>query len=288
MTDLGIICLREGDARRAATLLEEALSMVGQFDDSAWESDVLGHLGLAILASGDAGRAKGLLERGLASARRSGNRYSEKAALEHLGLASSTVRRFDQALVYYERAGAIARELGDQKHESKLLWFMAAQHAELSRRDQAMATAESAVELMKRSQDPESLWFADRLQKYREGGRTGPTDEAAGGAGMGVLFGNSVVTSATAGQSDSGARPLQTPGSPGLLSMAMSAGGAMAKFLGSGLKTTSKEIYEERLRTCATCDHHTGVRCRICGCITSIKARMLHEDCPITKWNKII
>jgi hypothetical protein len=69
-----------------------------------------------------------------------------------------------------------------------------------------------------------------------------------------------------------------------LLRMAVSATKAMATFLGTGMKTAPVELQQKRLNTCATCEHHTGLRCRICGCFTNVKARMLHEDCPIGKW----
>jgi hypothetical protein len=81
------------------------------------------------------------------------------------------------------------------------------------------------------------------------------------------------------------AQAAQAPG-PGLLRMALSAALAMGKFLGSGLKTASRELVQQRLHTCAACEHHTGVRCRICGCFTQVKARLPHEECPIGKWRQ--
>jgi hypothetical protein len=75
------------------------------------------------------------------------------------------------------------------------------------------------------------------------------------------------------------------PGSgPGLLRMAVSATKAMMKFIGSGLKTTAPDIQQNRMATCQACEHHTGLRCRICGCFTNVKTRMAHEQCPIGKW----
>jgi hypothetical protein len=58
----------------------------------------------------------------------------------------------------------------------------------------------------------------------------------------------------------------------------------MAKFAGSGFKVTPSAIIAQRLKTCNNCEHHTGVRCRLCGCFTSAKTRMAHEECPIGKW----
>jgi hypothetical protein len=73
-------------------------------------------------------------------------------------------------------------------------------------------------------------------------------------------------------------------GNPGLLRMAFSSAKAIAQFLGSGFKTVSRTAYAKRLDTCGACEHHTGVRCRVCGCFTNVKASMLHEECPIGKW----
>ena len=67
---------------------------------------------------------------------------------------------------------------------------------------------------------------------------------------------------------------------PGLLRMAMSATKAMANYVGSGFKTATPEVQRQRLQTCAACEHHTGLRCQICGCFTNVKSRLLHEDCP--------
>jgi hypothetical protein len=76
----------------------------------------------------------------------------------------------------------------------------------------------------------------------------------------------------------------QLASGPGLLRMAVSAVRSMTRFAGSGFKTASPDSVQKRLRTCASCEHHTGVRCKICGCFTNIKARLLQEECPIGKW----
>src|SRR5262249_31924583 len=73
---------------------------------------------------------------------------------------------------------------------------------------------------------------------------------------------------------------------PGVMRMAFSAVKSMAKFVGSGMKTVPKAAYQRRLQTCTPCEHHTGVRCKLCGCFTSVKAWLPHEHCPIGKWPK--
>ena len=70
---------------------------------------------------------------------------------------------------------------------------------------------------------------------------------------------------------------------PGLLRMAISATKSMTQYIESGFEGVSTEVQERRLATCATCEHHTGLRCRICGCFTNVKSRLAHESCPIGK-----
>jgi hypothetical protein len=50
------------------------------------------------------------------------------------------------------------------------------------------------------------------------------------------------------------------------------------------MKTSPAELAKQRIIVCASCEHHTGVRCRVCGCFTTVKSKMLHERCPLGKW----
>jgi len=76
------------------------------------------------------------------------------------------------------------------------------------------------------------------------------------------------------------------PGKASWPQMALSATKAAARFVGSGFKTVSQENYQSRMNTCLTCEHHTGVRCQVCGCITSGKAWLPTEECPLSKWKR--
>lgn len=262
LTDMGILCAREGDAPGAIALLEENLPKVRQLNDPSWESDVLIHLGSSLLAVGQPDRGFRLMEEGLALAHGCGDPYAEKAALERLGGAHAHLRDASRSLSCYERALVLAQGVDDRQNVAELLWSLAIQHAELGQRDRAVARGQEAIDLWARMGKPQARWFDEHLKNYRAGDaaiQTGPPGNPQPG-------------------------PAYPTSGPGLLSMAYSAVGAMAKFLGSGLKTADRETVQQRLRTCATCEHHTGVRCRLCGCITSVKARMLHEECPIAKW----
>jgi hypothetical protein len=66
--------------------------------------------------------------------------------------------------------------------------------------------------------------------------------------------------------------------------MALSAAKALTRFVGSGLKVVPAAVQEQRLVTCAGCPHHTGLRCRVCGCFTALKTRLPSEACPLGQW----
>jgi tetratricopeptide (TPR) repeat protein len=287
LTELGILHLRAGDARRALAFLEEAAAVARELGDRALESDVLSNLGMAALTVGQSQRALDLFNQELTYARAAGNRFGEKTLLDSLGFAFSAMRDPAQALIFYGQALALAREVGDRQHEADLLWFQGIQHADLGQREQTIARAQEAIDLLEKMGNPHAKWFADHLQKYRtgdSGAALGGTLPAGPGMPPGVLAGGSIVASSWAGQPGAWSAPEQTGSGPGLLRMAFSAAKSMTKFFGSGLKMVTPQTRQKRLRTCAACEHHTGMRCKICGCFTSAKAWLPHEDCPIGKW----
>src|SRR5947209_19461860 len=144
---------------------------------------------------------------------------------------------------------------------------------------------------METMRNPQSAWYAKHLHHYEtgqagtdlavadDGSLASPEAQASraqlllGGATAPSLWGtDAAVMSGTPAQG------------PGLLRMAVSAAKSMARFIGSGFKLVPANIVQARLRTCAACEHHTGLRCRLCGCFTNAKARLDHEECPIGKW----
>lgn len=81
--------------------------------------------------------------------------------------------------------------------------------------------------------------------------------------------------------------PLPGPASPGYLRMAISGTQAIIRFVGSGLKTVSAETLQGRLEQCRQCSHYTGSRCRVCGCLANLKARLPKENCPLAQWPEL-
>jgi tetratricopeptide (TPR) repeat protein len=287
LTDLGIVVLSEGRARDSIGLFEEALALARQLGDAARESDIMGNLGMAALHVQQPAQARQLFEHELAHAHAKGDVLAEKVAMEHMGLAVSVLGDARGAITWFERALELARRVGDQHQEANLLWLQGIQLAELDERDVAIDKAQQAIALFTKLGKPQASWYGAYLQKYRMGlFDNGPMPAFAGvAAGPEAYLGGSLVASVVAGQipNPAQANPKGTTG-PGLLRMALSATKSMAQFAGSGFKTTPPEIQRRRIQTCATCEHHTGMRCKICGCFTAAKSRLLQESCPIGKW----
>jgi tetratricopeptide (TPR) repeat protein len=288
LTDLGAVALSVGDSKAAINALEEALAVTRELGDSAQESDVVSNLGMAMLAVRQPERARAMFERALSHARATSDRFAEKVALERLGLSSWSRADFTGALEFFDQALSLTRELGDRHQEANLLWHEGIQFAELGQRELAIAKAEESIALFRIMGRPEAASYGAYLQKFR----MNLVDDSSGAAAVGVAMdrspaaylGGSIVASVMAGQSSAQPGSTKPTGGPGLLRMAMSAAKAAAGFVGSGFKTAPAETQRRRLQTCATCEHHTGLRCKICGCFTNVKSRLLHEDCPIGKW----
>ena len=288
-TDLGLLSLDRCDAVRAVALLEEALTLTRQGADRSRESDVLAHLGMAYVAQRQHPLALELLHRALALARATGDRFAEKTALKHLGLAYASQSSHAQALAFYEQALALTRELGDSSTETDLLWYLAIEHANLGSRVLADTHAQAAIDLLEHLGKPQAACFAEHLRKYRQsdpdvplGSHTEPPSLMSAAT---RLQGSGTDRASPAAAVASSLSQPATSG-PGLLRMALAAANALTKFVGSGGNTATADVRQQRLQVCAGCEHHTGLRCRVCGCFTSMKAALPYEDCPRGKWPK--
>ncbi len=281
MSDLGLAHLYAGDPQTAAGTLEATIAEARRLGDRTLEIDATGNFAQALLTLGHFDRAQEVIGPVLEHARLTGDRYSEKLALDRLGQALVGLGDHSTALAHLDKAWVLASELGDVRHEADLLWKAGIEHAELGHRDQAIAYAAAAVDRLQRIGNPTVGWYAHHLANYQSG-QGFPKLNPAGAGGADSQFGGSIDVStaiSTAAQQSTAASS-----GPGLLRMALTATKSMAAFIGGGFKTATGDAYRARLAVCSTCEHHTGVRCRVCGCITAAKARLLHERCPTGRW----
>jgi hypothetical protein len=125
--------------------------------------------------------------------------------------------------------------------------------------------------------NPQAELMNSYLQKYRS--------EKTSLAGLvePLFFGGQIVAAEAKALALQPRRQHET-GSPGFLRMAFMAMKSMARFVGSGCKPAPAGVFQKRLHICGACEHHTGLRCKLCGCFTRVKAWMPHERCPMGKW----
>lgn len=280
LIDLGIVDLRCRKAQRAVELLIEAVNLAGECDDPGQEIDAYANLGLALLVAGQLERALELFQQELDLARAARNAFAEKTALEHLGYCHSRLGDSARANTFYHDALEIAQRVGDRYHEGHLRWYRAIQYADLGQRDEAIAEAGEAVSLLRSLKKPEAATYAEHLERYRSGTSDSPPAHSPvpTDSGEAERYAEPVMASVWTADLQE-----QSTGR-GWLRMGISAARSMARFVGSGLKIVSNEEQKKRLAACRDCEHHTGTRCKLCGCFTSVKARLPHEHCPIGKW----
>jgi hypothetical protein len=269
LADLGIVTLNEGDLKGAIKHLDQALGLARELGERGREVDILHNMGYVLLAMGQPAAARQVIEQSLHLVRPLRDPYAEKLVIERLGMAHANLGDPAGALALADQALAMTRAAGDRQQETRLLWNQAIAYADLNQREAAIAKAQESVDLLRQLGKPEASWYGAQLQRYRMDfiGLSG------NGPGGSMAMGGSVTT----------AGPDHNTG-PGLLRMAVSATKAMMRFIGSGLKATPADIQQSRMATCQSCEHHTGLRCRVCGCFTNVKTRMAHEQCPIGKW----
>lgn len=73
---------------------------------------------------------------------------------------------------------------------------------------------------------------------------------------------------------------------PTLLEKTSSFISSVKEFVEDGMKTVSKEEFDERMKICDGCDQRSGNSCKICGCGLVAKLSLRISECPLKKWTK--
>lgn len=58
---------------------------------------------------------------------------------------------------------------------------------------------------------------------------------------------------------------------------------ALVKFIIYG-DVVTKDVHDERMSICESCEHRCGTTCCICGCYLKKKTQWSSEHCPKNKW----
>jgi tetratricopeptide (TPR) repeat protein len=233
-----------------------------------------------MLAAKQPDRALPCWEQALTLARTVGDRFAERIVLERLGTLLANRGDLPRAIDLLTQALALTRTLGLRRNEPDLLWFLAIQHAALGQRERAIASAQTAVHLLGQLNKPEARVYAESLERFRQAEAGVTTTDA-----LGQAPGESTAATTMASlASSASSAPLPRTGSSHLW-MAISAGKALVRFLGSGLKTATAETLRGRLQQCDACRYYIKLRCRVCGCFIHLKARLPHEECLLGQWS---
>lgn len=275
LADLGVLHIRSGEFVKAVETLENAEQLAVRLNDDELLDDVRQNLGLAVLADGQVDRAGAMLERVRVRARDQGNRFRESQVLESLARVEWARRELGRALKWVHEATACSASVDDRPRVAELTWLRGVLHAERAERDEAIASASESIKLYEAIGSLHVDVLKAHLEKYRASGEWGALNADQGVPGVFVGGGRNFqpLNAATASQ-------------PTLLRMGMSLMKAAARFVGSGAKTVTGEERARRLSVCGACEHHTGARCRLCGCFTQVKTWLPHESCPIRRWER--
>lgn len=59
---------------------------------------------------------------------------------------------------------------------------------------------------------------------------------------------------------------------------------SMSRWVKQGLPVVDKNEQQRRLDICERCPFFTGTTCKLCGCFTKFKTKLLTEKCPDGRW----
>ena len=279
LIDLGIMVMNEGDLKKSLAYLEQAVELSRQMADKAREIDALQNLGYTLLSMGQGAAARGVLETALVLVRQVGDPYAEKFVLERLAMVHANTRDPIAALRLMDKALEMTRALGDRQQETRVLWNQAIAYADLNERDQAISRAQQSIDLLRAAGQTGGHVVRSPASAVPHGLRW------PGGKWTGI-----VRRDHHDGRPDEQWRCDDRPRRS--RSRQRSRSVAHGRFChqgndeipGSGMQTSAPKSSKPGSATCQACEHHTGVRCRICGCFTHVKSWLAHEQCPIGKW----
>jgi len=121
LTNLGIICWRQGRYQQAADYHQQSLAVSVAIGDRRGEAVSLANLGTVHERRGHYPQATRCHREALAAFQSVGERSGEARALGNLGSVAAREGRYPQAVDWYQRALAVFREIGDLTGEAAAL-----------------------------------------------------------------------------------------------------------------------------------------------------------------------
>ena len=144
-----ILAYGQADHARAATLLEQALSLYAQAGDDRGRAIVLGRMGAVALEGGDDARAETLAIESLALRREMGDRWGVANALHTLGAVARLRGEYERAAELLHESAALKRAVGDSWGLAHALNALGVAAREQGHCEEARARHEEALALFR-------------------------------------------------------------------------------------------------------------------------------------------
>ena len=281
LTDQGVVFMVHGQSDQALAVLEEALAIYRHQGDEAGEQDVLTNLVRPYLTKGRVQDAWEALKWVHTRAVRLEDLAAQQTVLVQMAMTAMGQAMLPQAVAYLEQASHIAQLRGDGRSDSLIAWQAAICHEQLGRTDLSRAAAERAIQLARQFELPMADRYAESLARFLHGDAPlgAATDEQNSDPTRANWLLDEPVHMVLADASRG-----KSPRPASVLQMAFTATRSMAKFAAAGFKSVHRDQRDARLDICHSCEHYTGIRCKICGCFIAAKTWLRHEACPLDKW----
>lgn len=121
LTNLGIICWRQGRYQEAAGYHRKAMAASLEIGDRIGEAIAVSNLGIVYERQGSYEESTDSYWRGLSLFRGAGDRSGEARTLGNLGSVAARQGHYERAVGWYQQALALFREIGDRTGEASAL-----------------------------------------------------------------------------------------------------------------------------------------------------------------------
>jgi tetratricopeptide (TPR) repeat protein len=206
----GVLARGQGEYKRAAALIEEAIELRREAGDTGGLANALKQLGIVAAERGDYGSARELYQQSLDKRREIGDERGIAEAENNLGVLARLHGDLDAAAKSFEGALEVFRKFGDRRAEGRVLMNLGETNLEHGRFDLAGERLRQSLILCR---EVESHWdITDLLE---------------------------LLASVAAGKGD-----------PRKACVLFGAGEALRDLLGTPLPASEKEIYDRRVAAC--------------------------------------
>jgi DNA-binding SARP family transcriptional activator/Flp pilus assembly protein TadD len=153
LTNLGIICWRQGRYQQAVDYHEQARAASVEIGDQAGQAIAVANLGVVYERQGRFGEAAECHRLGLALFQEAGDQTGAARAVANLGSVAGRQGQYEEAVSWYQQALALLRQSGDRAGEASALPDLGVAYQRLGRYEEAAGCYRQALALFEESGD---------------------------------------------------------------------------------------------------------------------------------------